>query len=97
VCREENRLIVYNGDLAGRVISVDADAWSPVDLQYVIEAGETLLNVQFPAAFKGFLIWLAAQDQKSLLEMIGLLTLEDSTQPKLEVMTPNLPRAWRCP
>jgi hypothetical protein len=56
VWREENRLIVYNGDLAGRVISVDADAWSPVDLQCVIEAGETLLNVQFPAAFKAQLI-----------------------------------------
>jgi hypothetical protein len=56
VWREENRLIVYNGDLAGRVISVDADAWSPVDLQHVVEAGETLLNVQFPAAFKAQLI-----------------------------------------
>lgn len=56
VWREENRLIVYNGDLAGRVISVDADAWSPADLRRVIEAGETLLNVQFPAAFKAQLI-----------------------------------------
>ncbi|MGF6428360.1 hypothetical protein ABIE91_003580 [Bradyrhizobium elkanii] len=56
VWREENRLIVYNGDLAGRVISVDADAWSGSDLQQVIEAGEALLNIQFPAAFKAQLI-----------------------------------------
>ncbi|MBW7970032.1 hypothetical protein [Bradyrhizobium sp. BR 10289] len=56
VWREENRLIVYNGDLAGRVISVDADAWSSVDLQRVIKSGEELLNVQFPAAFKAQLI-----------------------------------------
>ena len=56
VWREENRLIVHNGDLAGRVISVDADAWSADDLMKVFEAGEALLNVQFPAAFKAELI-----------------------------------------
>jgi hypothetical protein len=56
VWREENRLIVYNGDLAGRVIAVDADAWTAADLQKVIEAGEQLLNVQFPATFKAQLI-----------------------------------------
>ena len=56
VWREENRLIVYNGDLAGRVISVDADAWSPDDLRKVIDAGEALLNLRFPPAFKAQLI-----------------------------------------
>jgi hypothetical protein len=56
VWREENRLIVYNGDLAGRVISVDADAWSREDLIKVIEAGEALLNVSFPQNFKEVLI-----------------------------------------
>jgi hypothetical protein len=56
VWREENRLIVYNGDLAGRVISVDADAWTPADLMQVIEAGEILLNVRFPIEFKAQLI-----------------------------------------
>jgi hypothetical protein len=33
VWREENRLIVHNGDLAGRVISVDADSWPDDDLK----------------------------------------------------------------
>lgn len=56
VWREENRLIVYNGDLAGRVISVDADAWQTGDLMQVIEAGESLLNIKFPTAFKAQLI-----------------------------------------
>lgn len=56
VWREENRLIVFNGDLAGRVISVDADAWSRDDLAKVIEAGEQLLNISFPDAFKDDLI-----------------------------------------
>jgi hypothetical protein len=56
VWREENRLIVYNGDLAGRVISVDADAWPGDSLMEVFKAGEELLNVQFPPAFKANLI-----------------------------------------
>jgi hypothetical protein len=38
----------YNGDLAGRIISVDADAWTNSDLLKVVGAGEELLNVQFP-------------------------------------------------
>ncbi len=52
VWREENRLIVYNGDLAGRIISVDADAWSTEDLMKVFAEGETLLNLTFPQRFK---------------------------------------------
>jgi hypothetical protein len=56
VWREENRLIVYNGDLAGRVISVDADAWSSNDLMKVFAEGEALLNIEFSAAFKAELI-----------------------------------------
>jgi len=56
VWREENRLIVYNGDLAGRVISVDTDAWSNDDLRRVIVAGEQLLNIGFSDQFKTSLI-----------------------------------------
>jgi hypothetical protein len=56
VWREENRLIVYNGDLAGRVISVDADFWSSDDLLKVIETGEQLLKVNFGDSFKRELI-----------------------------------------
>jgi hypothetical protein len=56
VWKEENRLIVYNGDLAGRVISVDADLWSAADLQRMIEAGEHLLNIRFQSGFKYELI-----------------------------------------
>jgi hypothetical protein len=52
-------LIVYNGDLAGRVISVDADSWSTDNLLKVFSEGEALLNVQFPAAFKLELIKLS--------------------------------------
>jgi hypothetical protein len=56
VWREENRLILYNGDLTGRVIPIDADAWKEHELLEVISAGEALLNVQFSGEFKSGLI-----------------------------------------
>lgn len=51
VWREENRLIVYNGDLSGRVISVDADEWSVEELKSVVSIGEGLLNIKFNEEF----------------------------------------------
>lgn len=56
VWREENRLIVFNGDLAGRVVSVDADSWTDEELQSVIARGEKLLNIKFTEGFKADLI-----------------------------------------
>lgn len=56
VWREENRLILINGDLVGRVVSVDADAWSPDQLMQVIVKGENLLNVSFSNEFKNEII-----------------------------------------
>lgn len=53
---EENRLTVYNGDLTGRVIGINADKWSRDELTEVIKAGEYLLNVSFDGAFKSGLL-----------------------------------------
>jgi len=44
---EENRLIVYNGDLTGRVISINADLWTTDELRQVISDGAALLNIGF--------------------------------------------------
>lgn len=49
---EENRLIVHNGDLTGRVIAVNADIWTKPQLIEVIEKGEKLLNIKFDDGFK---------------------------------------------
>jgi hypothetical protein len=49
---DENRLIVYNGDLTERLIAVNADAWSPSQLREVIEKGEKLLNIEISEEFK---------------------------------------------
>jgi hypothetical protein len=53
---EENRLIVFNGDLTGRVIALNADSWSPAELSEVISGGSALLNVTFDDAFQKALI-----------------------------------------
>jgi hypothetical protein len=49
---DENRLIIYNGDLTGRVISVNADNWKEHELKEVINKGAELLNISFDAEFK---------------------------------------------
>ena len=49
---EESRLTVYNGDLTGRVIGINADKWSRSELEEVIQAGEHLLNICFTESFK---------------------------------------------
>jgi len=53
---EENRLIVYNGDLTGRVLAVDADEWRSEELEQVIDLGAELLNVEFDEDFKTSLV-----------------------------------------
>ncbi|OAE64179.1 hypothetical protein A7J71_19635 [Achromobacter insolitus] len=58
---EDNRLIVYNGDLTGRVISVNADRWSVEELREVINVGGALLGVSFDAVFTAALIILARE------------------------------------
>jgi AAA+ ATPase superfamily predicted ATPase len=53
---EESRLTVYNGDLTGRVIGINADRWKPDELREVISAGESLLNTQFTPGFSDAVI-----------------------------------------
>ena len=43
---EENRLIVYNGDLEGRLVAVDADKWKAEELDAVITVGRSA--AQYP-------------------------------------------------
>jgi len=53
---EENRLIVQNGDLTGRVIAVNADKWEDHELFDVIRDGEALLNISIADEFKQELV-----------------------------------------
>ncbi len=53
---EENRLTVYNGDLTGRVTSINADKWTKNELSEVLAAGESLLNITFSKGFRDHVI-----------------------------------------
>ncbi len=53
---EDNRLIVFNGDLTGRVVSVNADKWSDSELLEVIDNGASLMGVRFNEDFKSEVI-----------------------------------------
>ena len=53
---DENKLVIYNGDLTGRVISVNADLWSEREMRQVIEKGAELLNIKFDEVFIVLLI-----------------------------------------
>lgn len=44
---EADRLVIYNGDLAGRIVSIPADTWSESELRDVIIEGEKLLGITF--------------------------------------------------
>lgn len=56
VWRDRNRLVQQNGDLTGRVVSIDADQWTRDELLDVIEHGESLLNITFSEKFKAGLL-----------------------------------------
>ncbi|HAR73013.1 MAG TPA: hypothetical protein DCR77_06345 [Flavobacteriaceae bacterium] len=53
---EENRLIALNGDLSGRIKSVNADEWTDENLLQLISIGEQLLNISIPEDEKRKLI-----------------------------------------
>jgi len=53
---EENRLSVYNGDLVGRLLPINADKWERAELEQVISIGEAFLNIAFDHSFKSTLL-----------------------------------------
>jgi hypothetical protein len=53
---ETNRLIMFNGDLSGRISTVDADKWSEDELRQVIRKGAALLNIDIPGDVQRALI-----------------------------------------
>ncbi len=53
---EEGRLTVYNGDLTGRIIGVNADEWRREELNQVISTGEQILRIQFEPRLRDALL-----------------------------------------
>lgn len=81
---EENRLIVLNGDLAGRVKSVNADTWKPEELQKLIEDGEILLNISFDAATQQKLIKESLQNVYVVQEVCYEICVENKVNQTVE-------------
>ena len=48
VWQESNKLILYNGDLTGRVTNINVDQWNPEELEQVVKNGYPYLNIGFP-------------------------------------------------
>jgi hypothetical protein len=81
---DANRLVQHNGDLTGRVISIDADRWTSDDLLRVIEGGETLLNIEFDPEFKESLldgcfesIWVVQESCRKACEDANIRFTQD--------------------
>jgi hypothetical protein len=66
---ESNRLEMYNGDLTGRLVSINADRWEHTDLEKVIHEGQHLLNVVFNESAKAHIV-KQCQDNVGLLQDI---------------------------
>ena len=66
---EANRLTMYNGDLSGRLSTINADVWSDADLRRVITAGEPLLSIEFPEEVKTALV-SGCQNNVGLLQEV---------------------------
>ena len=76
---ENNKLTLLNGDLLGRVFSLNADTWNRDDLNHVIKTGEELLNVHFTRPLKVKIIdhclgsvFLLQEICKTILENRGI-------------------------
>lgn len=73
---EGDRLTTFNGDLTGRVVSVNADRWTKDDLRRVIRKGGDLLNVEFDGEFVETLI-ANCFDSVYLVQEVCLKTCRD--------------------
>ncbi|EST59110.1 hypothetical protein K151_1932 [Proteus hauseri ZMd44] len=55
---DEDKLTTFNGDLAGRIISINADIWKPEDFKILFDNSEKILNIKFSDDFKEKVIQL---------------------------------------
>ncbi|EFE55468.1 hypothetical protein PROVRETT_05757 [Providencia rettgeri DSM 1131] len=49
---EEDKLTTFNGDLAGRIVSINADRWEESDFHQLFANSERLLHIKFDEKFK---------------------------------------------
>lgn len=76
---DENRVTQYNGDLGGRVMSINVDKWDKASLNDVISKGEDLLEITFDNEFRQKLVdsaldsvWIVQEACKLACEAAGV-------------------------
>lgn len=77
---DENKLVIYNGDLTGRVVSVNADSWSSEEMRLVIEKGAQLLNISFEEDFVSELIQRSSDNIYIIQEACHRVCIENNIQ-----------------
>ena len=90
---EENRLCVYNGDLTGRLLAINADKWTREELANVISIGEKLLNISFHDKFKDELLTTCFESVYIVQEACRLCCMAENvyaTQEKWREIGENL-------
>jgi len=82
---DENRLVQHNGDLSGRVISINADIWKRDELVAVMAEGGNLLQVEFEPQFVDELldgafesVWIVQEVCKLACEAAGVFQKQDT-------------------
>ncbi|WP_374975027.1 hypothetical protein ACEYYH_14360 [Microbacterium trichothecenolyticum] len=74
---DENRLTQFNGDLVGRVISINVDKWDSEHLARVIHGGGELLGIVFDERFSSTLVSQALESVWIVQETCRLACIAD--------------------
>ena len=91
---EENKLTLLNGDLSGRIYSLNADVWKTDELKEVIIRGEELLNFHFEHQLKIEIIEYSLGSVFLLQEICkavcAYLSLSETSSKKIRVLNENV-------
>lgn len=82
---QEDRLMQFNGDLSGRMSTINADIWQRDELATAVAEGERLLNIEFDQEFREVLLDRASESI-SIVQEACLVACQQAgvaqTQPK---------------
>lgn len=74
---QQNRLVQFNGDLGGRIFTINADKWKLEELQEAVRLGEQHLNVAFDTTFVAGLL-AGSYDSVHVVQESCLKACEDA-------------------
>ncbi|MFI7679560.1 hypothetical protein [Actinophytocola sp. NPDC049390] len=85
---DRNRLIQFNGDLSGRIESINVDNWTPESLAEVIKTGADIIGLDFDPSFSDSLIresrnsvWIVQEICYSACQRSGVVSDQGGGRP----------------